>query len=71
MALGFYLVSLNPLKLPVATNIARLTGAAMDRHRRYVMAISATSPLAFMAVSHTSDFCCSAQAWMSGYFVHA
>ena len=44
-----YLVSLKPLKLPVATNMARLTGAAIDRHRRYVMAISATSPFAFIA----------------------
>ena len=29
-----YLVSLKPLKLPVATNIAKLTGAAMERQRK-------------------------------------
>lgn len=56
MQLGLYLVSLKPLKLPVATNMARLTGAAMERHRRYVTAIFATSPLAFMAVPHNSPW---------------
>lgn len=67
----FYLVSLKPLKLPVATNMARLTGAAIDRHRRYVMAISATSPLAFMAVPHKATLVAGAQALTSGYFVCA
>ena len=52
MQLESYLVSLKPLKLPVATNMARLTGAAMERHRKYVTAISATSPLAFIAAPH-------------------
>ena len=46
-------MSLKPLKLPVATNMARLTGAAIERQRRYVMAISATSPFAFIAVTQT------------------
>ena len=33
--------------------MARLTGAAIERQRRYVMAISATSPFAFIAVTQT------------------
>lgn len=49
-----HLVSLKPLKLPVATNMARLTGAAMERQRKYCTAMRATSPSAFIAATQST-----------------